>query len=69
MLFHHLLTPPPKKKTLAVVLCPEGIVFGFLGGKAVSCDVIPCTVILFPNQSDETSFHHMSQCCEESHHL
>ena len=32
----------------------------------VMCDTIPCSVILFLDQSDGTSFYHPSQCCEES---
>jgi hypothetical protein len=35
---------------------------------AMWCDVIPCSVILFPDHSDKISFHHPSQCYEESYH-
>lgn len=30
------------------------------------CDAIPASVVLFLDQSDETSFCHLIQCCEKS---
>jgi hypothetical protein len=35
----------------------------------VLCAAILCSVFLFLDQSNATSCHHLSWCCEESHHL
>lgn len=32
---------------------------------AILCDVVPCSVILFPDESEETIFHQLSLCCEK----
>ena len=58
---HPPLPPPPKKNTCHCLMLWEHC-FWLFGGE--SSDAIPCTVIMFPNQSDETSFHHTLQCCE-----
>lgn len=56
--------PSAPQKTFSLVLRAEGIVFGtyVLG---MLCDVIPCSVVLFPDQSDDTSLCHPSRCREE----
>jgi hypothetical protein len=36
---------------------------------AMSYDAFPRSVVLFPDQSDETRFRHPSRCCEESRRL
>lgn len=47
-LFLHHPPPPPKKKTFAMVLCSEGIVFGFfLGGREGGRAVMPFHTLSF----------------------
>ena len=48
------------QKTACIVLWPEGILFCFL----FLGNAIPWFVILFPAQSDDTSFCHLSSWCE-----
>jgi len=46
-----------------IVLWAEGIVFSFFSW-AMLCYVILCLVVLFPDQSDETSLRYPSRYCE-----
>jgi hypothetical protein len=59
------MRPSEPQKTFPIVLRAEDIVFSFsfLG---TLCDVIPCSVPLFPGQGDETILCHPSRRCEES---
>jgi hypothetical protein len=36
---------------------------------AIWCNVIPCSVILFSDESGENIFHQLLLCCEKSHCL
>jgi hypothetical protein len=33
---------------------------------AVLCDVVPCSVVLFPDEREETVFHQLSLCYEKA---
>ena len=57
----HSLAP---QKTVPIVLGAKGISMAYFSWE-IFCDVIPCSVILFPNEIEETIFHQTSLCCEK----
>jgi len=60
--------PSAAQKTVPMVYWDEDFVLASFS-LAILCDAIPCSVILFLDQSNASSFHHPPRCCEESCYL
>jgi hypothetical protein len=59
------MQPVASQKTVPIILQAVGIDLASFSW-VMLFDAIPCSVILFLDHSDATSFYHPSTCCKES---